>query len=499
MSEIVQSDGVGVVIARESAPGVQPTAGWLQLQPNPGGITNYQKQLDTVERDILSPNLTPERGEVVGYDVSPKLVQDLTLDLLDAITEPWFRSATKHNGGTGLAVFKPTAVTSTQFTVAADGALAAGTIVEAQGFANPANNGLHVVGASSTGTAIKVASLVAEASPPANATLRVAGVQLTAGDGQLDSSGNFTTTTLDCTTLGLQVGEDLIVGDPTSGALFGFTNTAYQGKATIAGPITSTKIPLKWRQWTVGTATTDASQTIRLLFTHWNRNVPITDADYLKSPTVCMEISEPGAGTAGATDFTDIGGCGLDSIELDIPLEGKIVATLTFVGMVANEPGPSHATGSDTPLAPLLTSVFTTSAQVQDVRLLRQSDETVLTDEIDDIKLTFKNNIKPRKAIGTDGAKGLTLGKYQPTADLDTYLISNDVTRAASLNTDCVLLLLFKCGDGGFSLSFPMGKLSKPDKSYASATPVMQKVTFTADRDPATGLLYSMTRFAYLP
>lgn len=498
MSQIVQSDGVGVLLAPEGTPGVQPTASWLQLQPNPGGITAFTRQNVVVERHILSPNMTPERGEVVGYDVSPKLVMDLTQDGVNAIREPLFRSATKHNGGTGTSFFRPTAVTTTQFTVAAAGALQAGTLVWARGFANPANNGIFVVQSSSGATDIKVTGTVAEGSPPTNATLEVCGFQFTSGDAQIDASGNFICTTADLTTMGLQVGQDVWVGDPTSGAAFAFATAAYTGKATIAAIIAG-KLTLKLRVWAIASADTGASQTIRLLFGRWIRQVPITSGDYLAAPTSNMEVSEPGAGTAGATDYTYVGGCGLDTLSLAIPLEGKVVATVGFVGMSASEPGPSRATGASTAYQPLASSVYTTNSNVKVARLLKQADETELSAEIDDITIAVKNNITPRKQIGTSGAAGLVYGEYTPTIDLDIYVLANDVTRAADANTDTTFDILLKSADGGFSLNFPMGKLSKADKTYAASKSAMQKLTFTANRDPATGLLYSMTQFPYLP
>ena len=498
MSQIVQSDGVGVLFAPESTPGTQPTSGWLQLQPNPGGITQYDRQLVTVERHILSPNMTAENGEVVGYDVSPKYVQDLTTDLLDAVRELLFRSATKHSGGKGQSKYAVSAVTATGYTVASLGDLANGILVEASGFNTAANNGLKLLAGTSIATEIKTTGLTAEATPPANAIVRVAGVQGATSDITLDASGNLTSTILDFTTLGLNVGQDIVVGDLTSGAAFAFATAAYNGKATIVA-ITAHKITLKWRAWTVAGADLGTGQTIRLLFTSWIRNVPIAHADYLAAPTGNMEVSEPGAGTAGATDYIYVGGCGLSKWSLAIPLENKIVATLDFVGMNASEPGAARATGADAALAPLLTSVFTTSSNVRTVKLLKQADETVLADEINDIKLNYDNHLKPRKAIGTDGAKGLTYGEYAPTIDLDTYLIANDTTRAADTNTSCALHCLLKSADGGFSLGFPMGKLTKPAKTYAAATPVMQKFTFTANRDPATGLAWTMSQFAYLP
>ena len=53
--------------------------------------------------------------------------------------------------------------------------------------------------------------------------------------------------------------------------------------------------------------------------------------------------------------------------------------------------------------------------------------------------------------------------------------------------------------DGGFGLFFPLVKLRKPKKAYAQHTAVMISNDVAAVRDPATGLLQTLSEFAYLP
>jgi hypothetical protein len=501
MSQIVQSDATGILIARETTPGVQPVASWLQLQPNPGGITNFTRQNVNVERHILSPNMTPERGEVVGYDVSPKYMQDLNKDLLDFFGELLFRSVTKHSGGTGLSKFYPTAVVAgspSSWTVPSLGALPAGVLVRGNGFTNAANNGVHLLAAGSLAGSIKTADALVAEVPPANATLEVAGVQGTAGDIQMDANGNITSTAVDFTTLGLNAGQMIYVGDPTSGAIYSFATAGYGGMAIIVS-VAAHLITLKRRAWTIGAADVGAAKTIRLLFTKWLRNVPITSADYLTAPTGCVEVSEVGAGAAAATDYTYTGGLAIDQFDLDIPVESKVVATLAFIGMTVTDPGAARATGAATALAPLATQIYSTAAKMPDIRLLKQADESNLSAEVNGCKLSFKNNVKPRKQLGTGGAAGLIFGEYVPTASMDVYVLSNDLTRAVNANTDCTLDFLLKNGDGGFGFDFPMLKLRKGDKTYAANSSVMLAADLPANRDPGTGILYSMSQFSYLP
>jgi len=498
MSDPVLSDGVGVLLARETGGiGVQPTTGWAQVQVNPGGITGFSKELVTVGRNPLSPNLTPEAGEVVGYNVSLKLMADLTRDLLETLREPLFRSNTKHGGNKGQSLYRPTGITSTGYTVAALGDLSNSLLIYARGFSNAANNGLKLLAGTSTSTEIKTTGLVVEASPPAYAIVEVAGVQGAAGDIQLDSSGNLTSTVLDFTTLGLTPGQQVHIGDPTSGALFAFTNAVYTGRAYVQS-VAAHKITLCFRSWVIGAATSDASQTVRILFTRAIRNVPLTDTDYLKAPTLAAELSEPGAGIAFATDYTYGGGLGVDQFDIDIPVENKMTVTTSLIGMTMSDPGASRATGAASALAPLRAGLFSTSSKLK-ARVLKKSDESALSVDINGIKLSFKNNVKPMDELGVDGAANLIFGGYLPTLSIDAYVIDNQLTVAANNNTDAVVELQAKNGDGGIGLLLPRVKLTKPAKTYAEHTSVMIANDVSAVRDPATGLLQVLSEFAYLP
>ncbi len=498
MSLIVQSDGVGLALVREATLNTQPTSGWTQAQPNPGGITNFSRQNVPVERHILSGNLTPEKGEVVGYDVNPKLAFDWNRDMLDLLAEPTFRSLTKHGGNKGQSIYRPTAVTSTGYTVASLGDLTAGLLIFAEGFSTAANNGLKVVGSSSTGTEIKTSGLTAEASPPSNATVRIAGVQGAAADITMDGSGNLLATILDFTTLGLVVGQMIYVGDPTSGATYAFANTVYTGMAIIS-VIAAGKITLKYQTWTVGSLDAGTGKTIRILFESFIRNVPMSSADFLTSASLSMELNEPGAGAAGVTDYTYGNGLGVGDLELDIPVEGKVTATVNFVGMTMTSPSTTRSTGPSTAYAPLASTIFSTAANMPTIRLLKQSDGTTLSAEINGCKVMIKNNLKPRKQLGTAGAAGLIYGEYNPSLSMNAYVLSNDMSRAVDGNTDCYFDFLLKNSDGGFGMSFAMVKLRKGDKTYAAGTSVMLAGEMPANRDPSTGLLYSLSKFSYLP
>ncbi len=489
-------------MAREATPGTQPTTGWVQMQPNQGGIVKFRRQNIVVERHILSPNLTPEAGEVVGYDVQPELTMDLTKDVLDNWLEMTFRSTLKHSGGSGLSKFFPTAVTNgvpSFWTVAASGALPANVLVRGSGFTNAANNGLHVLAAGSTATSIKTNDALVTEVPPAGAILTVAGVQGASGDLGLDASGNLTSTVLDFTTLGLNVEQMVYIGDPTSGAAFAFATAGYVGPAIIAA-IAAHKITFKRRAWTVGSADTGVGKTIRILFQAMVQNVPIdpTGANgYLLQPTTSLEVAEPGS--AGSTDYTYLNGVAIGGMDLDVSLESKVTVKITMVGRVVGLPTSARSSGPSTALTPLQTDIFTTGANMPDIRILAAADESRISAELNKLTVSYKNNAKARKQLGTAGAADVMFGEYLPTGTADAYMLDNTLTKAIDNNTSATLDFLMKSADGGFALDFPLVKIRKRDKTYAAGSAVMQACDLVFDRDPTTGVLWACSLFSYLP
>lgn len=501
MSELVQSDGVGLLVAREATRGTQPTTGWQQLQPNSSGLTNFTRTNTDVERDtLLSPNLTSERGIVVGYDLTPQLVHDLNMDYLYTFAELIMRSSTKWPGGTGLGFFRPTAITTGAWTVAANGAVPDGTLVRCDGATNAANNGLHVTAGTSTGTSIKTGDTLVAETPPANCVVRVCGVQGTSTDITLDASGNLLSTVLDFTTIGAVVGSPIIIGDPASGAAYAFaTDLGLESGAGLAviEAIAAHKITLRRRSFAPG-VDAGTGKTIRLLLPALLVNVPLTDGSYLR-PSVSAELSLPGAGDAGVTTYRYGNGWAASSLKLDIATHARITATLAFVGMTLADPTSTRGTGASTALAPLLTTLFSTAAEMRSERLLTQADETAVSTLISQTTITIDNKITPLKAHAYDGAVDLIYGKYTDSADLTHFVRDDQLTLAIDQDTDCTYDMLARNGDGGFWMDLPMVKVRKGDLTFAANAAVTQATTLMANRDPSTGIQRAMALFAYVP
>ncbi len=499
MSNLVKAESVTLLSALESTLGVQPTTGWHQLEPNPDGLQDFYPQIKKVAASPLSKNRQNVKGDVVDLDCTPKVVHDLTKDLLDTYCEGAFLAKTNHTGGTGLAYFTPTAVSATVYTVAALGALPAGTLIFARGFKIAGNNGLKVVGASSTGTTIPAAGLAIEAVSGYLATVEVAGWRGTATDIGLDVNGNLTSTAADFTTMGLLPGMAIKVGGGV-GTAFGFANAAYTGVAIIVS-ITAHLLTLTHRSWTVGAADPGTGKTIDLYWGRYLVNVAYDDARYLES-SYQLELSLPGADTAGATDYKYASGCLVNMLEINAPLTALAVATITFCSVTMTDPSTSRATGASTASLPLPTGRLNTVNQ-EALRPPRIYDTTnsdaIVSQDVSSWKLTLNNNITPQKQQGVFGAQRMIVGKCVVGVDMEVFYVQPDVEKAIRDNRTLRFDVLLNNGDGGVFFDVPALTFSGGAPKFPANGPVTISPTADAFRDTTFNYTLGMTIFPYLP
>jgi hypothetical protein len=503
MSALVKSEFVTLLSALESTLGVQAAAAWMQHQPNPGGLQAFYPNLKKVARSPLSKNLQDEKGAVVGLGCAPKVVHDLSRDFIEQFREAAFRSATKQPSSTGQSKFLPTGVTATGYTVAANGNLAQNILVYAQGFTNAANNGLKVLGAGSIATEIKTAGLVVEAAPPAGACVYVVGVQGAASDIAVNAAGNLTSTANIFTTLGLQVGMWIWLGGGTAAApgALGFATAADRGFARItaiaAGVLTVDRRSSATSSAGVWAADTGVAKTIHMYYGPWVRNVAGDHADY-KEPSYSLELSEPGAAAAAATDYVySLGSC-LNMLEINAPSEDKAVATASFVGTNFTDPSTSRATGASGATAPFANNAFTTADQVRRLRIANV-DESGISTDILDWKLTINNNIKPGVQQGFLGAVRMIFGKFQVKLDVTCIFTQDDVCKAIRDNRTVAFDVAVASTDGALLFDVPSAMLDDGAPAINANEEVTLPTTAMAFRDSTYNFTCGMQLFPFLP
>ena len=504
----VLTEGVNLAVVQEATLGaaVPPTTNWFNLQPNSLGTLG--PQMKKVARDPISKNRQKQKGLLVDMDSSLSWEADVTKDLVDIFHGAMFISAVKHNGGTGLSLFRPTAVVDggvspDEYTVAASGALAANVLLFARGFTNAVNNGLKLIVATSTATAIKVAtgSLAAEAAPPSNATVDIVGVQGAATDIGMDASGNLTAAILNFTTLGLQVGQWIYlptIAEATAmgNANFAFT-AAYSGFARIKA-IAAGLLTLERRSWTVGAAeAAGASKLIRVFFGRWARNVAIDSADYLAS-SFAFEVTYPNLGAGPVSEYEYPLGNHVDEWVWNLSLTDKATVQMLFTGTTCADPTTARVTGPSIARNPVTNLGVSTSTDLMRLRI-SNVDETGVSTDFQNIKITIANNVEPQKQLGTLGATLLNIGKFEVTVEADCIFTSDAVVKAVRDNRTCSMDVALRNGDFGALFDLSSMTIDATDRKFETNKSVMISAKVSGFQDEVTGFTAGLTVFPYLP
>lgn len=493
-----KAESVQLRSAPEATLAVAPSTGWVTVQPDQAGVTEFYLKTSTVTPEPMTVLRQKEAPELVDADAAPKFTGDLTLDHLYAWREGMMLSVVKHNGGTGQSRFFPTSRTTTEYVVAANGALQSGTIVSAKGFANAANNGTFIVGSSSTGTQIKVSGGVAETvTPSGSAVVEVAGFRGATGDIQMSAAGNITSTVADFTTMGLQVGQVIYVGG-APGTAFSFAS-GYIGFVQITA-ITATQLTTNpaVRQWTQGAADNGSGKTIELRWNSWIREVAMDSVDYLEQ-SYHLELAIPGIGAANATAYCY--GQGMVPNDFDITAAAKalIKFDLMFSGNFVTNPTTSRVTGPSTAMATLERQRFNGVTKERYLRFTNAASGAIVANKVQSWKLSHKNGVTPLKQQGTYGTAENIVGKAEVMVDAELYVNQTEGIAAAPDNTTLTFGAGFNNGDGGVFFLVPSLKFTEAATTFPANGPVMLSAKSAGFRDAIGNYTLGISMFADLP
>lgn len=504
MSTLVNAETATWQAAKEATPGTLATTGWKEFQVNPGGLGQFKADVNRIRRNPLSRKRSLEAGQIVDLKAEPTIQHDLNKDLFDFFGDAIFLSTGKHSGNTGLSVFKPTAATSTAFTVAASGALTQNHLVRARGFVNAANNGVKQVGAASTATSIVIAGgLTAETVSGYVALVEVCGWRGASGDIGIDVNGNITSIAADFTTMGIQVGQEIFVGGDAGVAGNNFATTAYRGVAKVKS-IAAHLLTLERRAWTVGAADPGTGKTIDLYFGRYWRNVSSDHADSLTAeasqPAYSLEVALPGAGAAAATSYMYGLGSMVNTCKIDAPDRNKVVTSLSFVGRDMQQPTTTRATGAGASEAPIATALFNTVDHVGLFLRVANTDESALLVDIQSWSMTISNNISPQNQQGTLGGKRMVIGKFTVDVDVKGFLVQDDVPKAVRDSRLATFGAMLRNADCAIFVDVPQVQLDDGDLDFPENGPVMIGTKLEASRESTTySITAGVSTFPYAP
>lgn len=472
----VLTNNVSLQAAVETTAGTVPTAGtWYLLEPN--AISKIGAEIKTVARSPISKNRQRRKGTVTDLDSSADFEHDLTMSVFELFIEGFAFAVAKNIDcvftgvaavSGGYTIPSATAAQAAKFQFNSGGPI---SLVHARGYANTVNNGLRALTSdlAAAGTTLPVSGSTAE-TPPINAQVQIAGIRATAGDlaitvsagvGTL-TSGNHSVTgasKIDFTTLGLTVGQFIHVGGLTNtNRFFGAGPIVSYGYARVR-TIAAATVTLDKMDATLITSdgtTTGAGGSnvaVDLLFGRFIRNVAVDNADYIER-SFSIEASWPNLGVPSGNRYSYAKGNYCNQMEFNLPLSNKATITYGFIGTDTDNPTSTRATNAATPIEPISTAALNTSADILRLRVT-EIDETGLTTDFKDLKITVKNNVSPEKVLGTLGARFMNTGNFEVNIEGSILFTDEDVISAVRTNREVTGDFIVKNADGAIVVDMP--------------------------------------------
>jgi Phage tail tube protein len=496
----VSTNAVSLAYAIEASLGVLPgTPVWKLLEPN--AINSFGPELTTVSRNPISKDRQRKKGTITDLDSTAEFDADLTMEHFIDFSEGFCFA-----NYSGPIKFGPqetddvTAVTGADsFTVDDNGDLVADQLVYARGFTNAINNGLHLVDTGSTTTNLVVTTtpLIAEVTPPANATVEVCGVQGATGDIEIDADGNIASTALDFETLDLYVGQVIWVGGVADINRFGTAASPSDMRGFARIKIIATNLLTVDKTANVWVADAGAAKEIHLYFGRFLRNVSVDDADFLER-SLQFEAAYQDLESVGVDGYEYALGNYCNEMVITLPLTDKATVTFGFVGTDTEPATVTRKVGADTPVEPAQTVAFNTSSDIGRLRIT-EVDETGLSTFFKNITLTLNNNVSPEKVLGILGAAFMNTGNFEVDIESQMLFTNKEVTAAIRANTTVTLDFSLRNDDGGLFFDFPAVTLSGGDKEFPENETVLLNTPAMAFEDPTLGTSIGISLFGYLP
>ena len=502
----VLTNNTSLSYAIESALGVLPgSPTWHELEPNT--IGQFGATITTVARSPISKNRQRRKGTVTDLDSAVDFEGDLTLAHFTDFAEGFCFATAKNQdldfvGGDGTATGYTVAALVTAQTAKLHFAATGNTsLIFARGYAVAANNGLNPLDSQpiDTDTELTTANAVVETAPT-NATVDIAGIRAETGDLDVTVAANLATitsgnetpvATIDFTTLGLTVGQQIHVGGLTSGEQFTGSLGYGRIKSIAAAVLVLDKIDATL---ITATGTTD---TVDLLFGRFIRNVPTDNADFLER-SYHIEQTFPDLDSVGVDMYEYAKGNFVDSIAITMPLADKATVALGFIGTDTAAPNTVRETNAGSALAPSRTGAFNTTSDCLRLRIA-ELDETGIYTDFKSVTVTLANNVSPEKVLCQLGAKYMNFGNFEVTVEAQMVFSDAGVAAAIRSNTTIGMDFGLKNDDGALWIDIPAMTLGGGGRDFPVNESVLINSTGEAFADPTLNTSIGISLFPIVP
>jgi hypothetical protein len=324
--------------------------------------------------------------------------------------------------------------------------------------------------------------LTAETAPPATARLKVVGFQGASGDITATATG-LASTSLNFTTLGLQVGQWIKIGDASAPATFSFAGAALNDWARVSGTPTATALPLDNRPsgWTTDAGT---SRTIRVWF-----------GDVIKNGTTDVPLSVERSFLGQATPTHIIHrGVQAGGLTLDFQSGQQITGSFDLMGLTSAQSTSAIGSGYVSPTT--RSAMMTANADVG--RVSEAGSAMVAPNSARRLQITLNNNARMLPAIGVVGAVGLGEGEAAVSGTLETYFGSNALLAKVLAGTVTSVSARTQKNNQALVVSLPRVTLTAGNPNAAAKNQdVTLSASFAASIDTTTNAHIQIDRLEY--
>lgn len=502
----IDSNQTGLAYAEEATLKLLPgepgasTATWYGLEPN--SYQDMGASYQSVTRAPITAIRQLAKGTITDLDAKVGFQSDLTQRNLTRLLQGFFFADAIENPATNnfnSAAIPFTSVSATQYVAAAGlGIFQVNALVFAKNFGVAANNGLKKLTAVAAG-ALNAAGLAIEAGPPAAASLETVGYEYAAGDLVLTIVAGLpvlTSTAIDPTTIPIQVGEWIFVGDDA--ALNQYANNAKgfwmrikaisAAAKTITGDLTNIAV----------IADAGAAKAIRIFFGKVLMNATVAGNVKRRSYNIERQLGNDGSGTQAEYVI----GAVPNELTLNIPSAAKATLDLTMVGLDVSYNSGVTGVKAGTRVASPFEDAFNTSHDLTQMRLnvidATTSMPTALYAFLSDMKLTLKNGVTATKGLAVIGGFDTVAGDFDVSGTLTAYFASVAALTAIRNNADVALSAIMCKKNAGVIFDIPLlmlgNGMNKAEKDKAIVADLSQ-----AAAKNSNGYTMLWNFFEYLP
>jgi len=398
-----------------------------------------------------------------------------------AMLNTWTNTPSRDNDGTGASVI--TGITGSTGTVAflTGATFLANHLVNLSGFTAAGNNGIQVVTTGGTTSLVVGAGhLTDDASPAAAARVKVVGIQGATSDLTATASG-LASTALDFTTLGLSIGQWLLIGG--NGAVTQFATAANNDWVRISGTISAHAIPLDNLPSGWG-ADNGSAKTIRIFF-----------GDYIANGVTKNSLTlERGFLDQTVPTYIAQKGMAVNKWTVTIPSKERITGSFEFQGMNGSQSTTSLDAVTDAAPDPNTYPIMAGSANVG--RMSEFGAALQSPNWAKQLAFTITNNYVGIDAVDSIAPVDLSAGSCDVQVTLDTYFGNNSLLTRMFNNTITTAAARVLKNKQAVVFGFPALVMSKGNPNATKKNErVMLGLTMDASIDTITNSQITVQRF----